>query len=521
MASSTSKECGICNNDFNDEDRCPRILSCFHCLCSECINQLIKSGGVTCPFCRCRTEGTSVQNFAINTCLLDLLKYVAERETPNQTPPRETSFGSCLRNFREGVSQANLVRCQTTKSQLQNSIQGNSDLRKGILEAKKKIKDDMLIKMKQQEKSYELQLVHLEEQNEILRRQLNMISEKERLLRYTDEKLQEANDFTIAGPIMDQTEEITQEIMTIVNDLKDVLSVDEKSRLCIRKVLEKTNQKISLIEEILISDDDEDVTGLVARIDAPEVEEVEEDAPQTINAHGLLVTGSPERHLAREGKLCAVQEREGRTSYGKITLTDDGKVCLHRLRQDLGPPANALTISYDDVASLTDMSVNVAFLELAAEERTIKRLYIRLSPFTKFGQHFVALCTGEMGPSYANTIVLDVMRKDSPTGERVLFGDYENNDGSGGKALMPGLNWSEWVKGTYISPAVAGAVGSVLGTEENAAQFVILTKSCSGQNLGGCFGVVEEGLDHLNETVSLYSNIRDVYIKDCGVVVNL
>ncbi|XP_066941275.1 E3 ubiquitin-protein ligase TRIM23-like [Macrobrachium rosenbergii] len=518
MASSPSKECGICNNAFDDGEHCPRILSCFHCLCSECIDQLIESEGVTCPFCRRRMEATSVQSFSVNTCLLELLKYVAELETTRKSHSWETAnFEGCLEGFREGVSKINLTHCQTAKSQLKSSIQGNCDLRNGILEAKRKIKDDVLTKMKQMERNYERQLVHLEEQNDILRRQLNMLFEKERLLKHADEKLQEASDFAMAGPIMDQTEEITGELKTIVNDLKDILSWDEICRLSIQKVLQNTNEKIGLIEEILTSQDDEDQTGLLADVNALVADE---DVPKTIDARGLLVISSPERQLAREGKVYAVQEREGRRIYAKITLSEEGKVCLHCLRQELGPPPSALTISYDDVTSLLDTSVRVAFLELAAEDRTLGKLFIRLSPETKFAQHFAALCTGEMGPSYADTRVLEVMRKDSHGSERVLFGDYENNDGSGGKALVPGLGWGEWMKETHIYPAVAGAVGSVLGTEDNAAQFVILTKDCPGQNLGGCFGTVEEGLHFLTEIVSQYSNIRDVNIQDCGVLLD-
>ncbi|XP_064084023.1 uncharacterized protein LOC135199812 [Macrobrachium nipponense] len=522
MASSPSKECGICNNAFDEGEHCPRILTCFHCLCTECINQLIETEEVTvtvtCPFCRRIMEATSVHSFGVNTCLLELLKYVAELETTRKSYSWEAAnFEGCLEGFREGVNEINLTYCQTAKSQLESAIQGNCDLRNRILEAKRKIKDDMLTKMKQMERNYERHLVQLEEQNEILRRQLNMLFEKERLLKQADEKLQEASDFAMAGPIMDQTEEITGGLRTFVNDLKDVSSWDETCRLSIQKVLHKTNQKISLIEEILTAEDDEDQTDLLDDVNALVFVE---DVPRATDARGLLVISSPERQLAREGKVYAVQEKDGRRIYAKITLSEEGKVCLHCLRQDLGPPPNALTISYADVTSLLDMSVRVAFLELAAEDGTLGKLFIRLSPETKFAQHFAALCTGEMGPSYADTRVLEVMRKDSHGGERVLFGDYENNDGSGGKALVPGLGWGEWMKDTHIYPAVAGAVGGVLGTEDNTAQFVILTKDCPGQNLGGCFGTVEEGLRVLTEIVSQYPNIRDVSIQDCGILLN-
>ena len=47
-------ECSVCFNDILD--RSPRILSCLHSFCTECLQQLINNNKINCPTCREITE---------------------------------------------------------------------------------------------------------------------------------------------------------------------------------------------------------------------------------------------------------------------------------------------------------------------------------------------------------------------------------------------------------------------------------------------------------------------------------
>ena len=50
----TSKipECSICFEHYNDQSKCPRLLSCGHSFCSSCLERLLHGNTIDCPTCR-------------------------------------------------------------------------------------------------------------------------------------------------------------------------------------------------------------------------------------------------------------------------------------------------------------------------------------------------------------------------------------------------------------------------------------------------------------------------------------
>ena len=45
-------ECSICYEGYNDEKKCPRLLSCGHSFCSSCLERLLHGNSIYCPKCR-------------------------------------------------------------------------------------------------------------------------------------------------------------------------------------------------------------------------------------------------------------------------------------------------------------------------------------------------------------------------------------------------------------------------------------------------------------------------------------
>jgi len=136
---------------------------------------------------------------------------------------------------------------------------------------------------------------------------------------------------------------------------------------------------------------------------------------------------------------------------------------------------------------------------------------VRLSPDTPRGRQFILLCTGQRGPCYANTTMWRVGLKGLP-GESVCGGDYENNNGSGGGALLP-----EFDKGRYRVSDKAGAVCGWSSNPVNGAVFGIITRDCHRVCWHGVFGEVMEGVEVLQEAVQ-HRDIKEVTVVDCGVV---
>ena len=76
----TSKipECSICFEHYNDQSKCPRLLSCGHSFCSSCLERLLHGNTIDCP--TCRNPG------AIPTGMEGLLKNFALLEIVSDTP---------------------------------------------------------------------------------------------------------------------------------------------------------------------------------------------------------------------------------------------------------------------------------------------------------------------------------------------------------------------------------------------------------------------------------------------------
>ena len=64
--------CPICYDHYNDKDKIPRILSCGHTFCQNCLMDLRTSNILTCPTCRTYFSPDVkqlIKNFTILDCL--------------------------------------------------------------------------------------------------------------------------------------------------------------------------------------------------------------------------------------------------------------------------------------------------------------------------------------------------------------------------------------------------------------------------------------------------------------------
>ena len=53
MASAEGPECRVCSEPFDDQNICPRVLSCGHSYCTGCLERLtIEDDKMSCPTCR-------------------------------------------------------------------------------------------------------------------------------------------------------------------------------------------------------------------------------------------------------------------------------------------------------------------------------------------------------------------------------------------------------------------------------------------------------------------------------------
>ncbi|XP_042212110.1 uncharacterized protein LOC121859394 [Homarus americanus] len=220
--------------------------------------------------------------------------------------------------------------------------------------------------------------------------------------------------------------------------------------------------------------------------------------------------------LIKAGLVYAVDEddpRGGVAQLSKLEDPSDTRLALHVLKAE-PLPQNIFKMPYSYLRSLVgDSSVSV-FLDLEWGDVTQGQVHIRLDATSGRGQQFLELCTGERGPSYIDTKFLSVGNRGNP-GEFIIGGDYEHNDGTGGAAVLSGLDHSEGIPRNIVVGLVSGH-----NHGNKSSQFLIYTKDLPGSSDCMSFGKVKVGMDVLLAVVGL-SNPQDVKVKDCGVFVSL
>nr|XP_045615127.1 uncharacterized RING finger protein P4H10.07-like [Procambarus clarkii] len=68
------EECSVCFNDYDDNQLRPRTLPCGHTFCSQCIDNAIKNGQLTCPSCRAEHAATAATQFPISYAVEALVR---------------------------------------------------------------------------------------------------------------------------------------------------------------------------------------------------------------------------------------------------------------------------------------------------------------------------------------------------------------------------------------------------------------------------------------------------------------
>ena len=164
--------------------------------------------------------------------------------------------------------------------------------------------------------------------------------------------------------------------------------------------------------------------------------------------------------------------------------------------------------------SLLPSKSPIVFLEVSADETVIGTVFIKLWGHLRRAQNFLSLCLGNEGPSFMLTKFLQVYNFGAE-GERILGGDYEFNNGRGGKELFSDLEWN----GEFARPMEMGmitAAGS--GQSSTNSLFLICTKSDESRNFSCPFGKITKGFEHIEKAI-IAAQDKQVWITNCGAMI--
>ncbi|XP_063599739.1 uncharacterized protein LOC134776041 isoform X1 [Penaeus indicus] len=519
-------ECKVCLDAYNDCEKRPRNLPCGHSFCSSCIEDLIRQGMLTCPNCRARHTCSDVTNFPFAYELEELINKMRMSTLGGRSREEERKI-ILIQEEQEALLKTSLSSCKDMLLELKKY---KNSLGEWVVEHQDLVQElTALIKVNRSiqqllRKEEECASVCLGE-GEDKKQMLLLAEEALAAARMPQEVVGAIDDGECCRVAADDWAKKCQEVFPNVTAVYRSVKVRTSTKKALKMITQETGEDTS--SPVLVSDDGGAVSILFgdppAVIATGETETAAEPLPSILHRFHNLVgmehltveslreLALPVRHLVECGQVVAIQHSLGHPRYARVSLHND-TLCLHHL-QDNPPPTNTHIVPYNELLNHVDSASTLVFLEMSWPGSTLRRLYIRLSPDTPRGKQFRLLCTGEEGPSYASTRLLKVVNKGKP-GECVRGGDYDNNDGTGGAAVIVGLTRG----GEYMRSDNAGAVWGRWGDECRGGQFYITTRSRPGAALLTVFGQVESGLETLKSAVNL-PDIGRMAVNDCGLVV--
>ncbi|XP_064084497.1 uncharacterized protein LOC135200103 [Macrobrachium nipponense] len=521
-----AKECGICNQEFDEASRCPRLLPCSHCICTYCVKRLLEDNSKFCPFCRQEFRQSSEQDFRVNTCVLDLLRYASNLEAGAVFPNRELSSSEWLNAFQNSKDAAikdNLALCQKANDLIINGVQLNEDFIR-------ELKNAATVERERKAVHWRAAILFFEEKNIHLESEKDMIEHKQQQMEQTTEKLSLATTLGDAGEALDKIAKTNREISSGLRVLSDLIAKDEEVRQRLRQILENGNVDLDAIQEVLTSEGSGDLVTQFTNLDLS----VMGENPRQIETQDLLQMSPTIKRLVRRNKVFALQQLGGQNRFAKISYTEEGKLCQHTLTDEIPPPGSYVT-KFSGLSSM-DPTSTLAFIEVTSQKSfmrydgwgtpmgqvdldpTTARLYVRLFRNDLRSQQFLYLCTGELAPSSYLGVKVSVPFKFGAPIRQVRFGDY----GDRGKAIVPGV--SQEGRDEKDSFCEAGTlVGRRDEGDDLGAQFYIRLSHIEDFPCDQSFGRVQEGMDALRRVLRFMNEIgyqmRD-FVSDCGVVLS-
>lgn len=517
-------DCPVCMTAYDGTVRRPRTLPCGHTFCTPCIDGLKDQDKVMCPTCRVDHAVPESGWFPVTYVIESLMQRIREMEVVTPTPMPDRNMEEPTLPLATGPSQKrteglsrpiqSMVKEQEDKvlaaicssQEVQEQLDHYQTTLKAWGDQHQKLDDKLQALVEQNNhamllvRQEEAQVVAQMQQVQQGKQQLHAVLQTLRTATTREEAVEATED---AEHLVDEERQRTAQCLGVFPDSNTVTTV--------RKAVAASTAAVKAAETIECAA--ADVAGddsLPADPSSTLAEKLQSLMVLPLKAEDLRTLTQPARSLLQAGLVFTAHKTEGQTRHAKIRL-DGNRQYLHSLQDQTVPPGAAILQMDEVVPPAPPCQV---FLDLVWPGSAPHRVVIRLSPNTSMGEQFVLLCTGQRGPCYRNTQLLDLLNKGQP-GEWIVGGDYENNDGTGGTALLPHFDMSK-----YQDLAKAGAVIRAFPTSGIVSKwntwFGITTRACENGPIPA-FGDVVEGLEGLRAAAQ-HSPITEVTVVECGVV---
>ncbi|XP_050732514.1 tripartite motif-containing protein 3-like isoform X2 [Eriocheir sinensis] len=497
--------CCVCHERY-DENRCPKNLGCGHAVCSLCVQEIINSGR-KCPECRRPFYATTAAALPVNYPLLRLSRALAsvnlQRSQPETTRPSPSpsrtynDAGECAAHLARLTQRCMACRVWVCRECLlmEHTLPPEGQCR--VLPVRQAIN--------------EMKKTHVETlaATVLSLRELKMAAATQGSCLEANRRMRNAVAACLQAAARAEMDAI-KELDTKKKEVEDKVAEIDAWVQCLREK-ESAILQASTVREL--------ATAALAAREA--VTRTEARAGRERERQGRFV-GTQLRlgSLDLRGSLqlakniyVAHEDEEGRR-WARLTV-HDSSLHLHAL-QSSSPSPSAALFSFSSVRAQVPRESASAFLELEWEGSSQGRVHFSMMGDTARGRQFLQLCSGEAGPCYRNTCMFQAERVGGK-GEIIRGGDYENNDGTGGAALVEDVGTG----GEHMHEAVSGLlVGAHSEQRQRLAVFGVILSPWPEHRTDTAFGMVTRGLATLR-AAARHSPVTEVLVADCGLVLPL
>ncbi|XP_068210631.1 uncharacterized protein [Palaemon carinicauda] len=536
----THETCPCCWKTFGEGRRCI-TLPCDDRVCECCVRDaMTQSRSKKCPKCFAVFESFTPSNTRKHIApkyppkLCATMSTCSERDERSnlaaQNFSKRSSFHSygCspknkrsskldgfLRNHLDTCNES-IANCQTTLSLIDTAAQGNTEMKKTLAQCNKKLEAiiEECTRLQQTNKS---RIKTLDKDNVWMKGHRCDIEVKLRRIKSFREKLNLVNKFQDAVNLTDQDPHV--EVAAHLKDIQNWLKRDESRRERFQKVCDGVADRVGFAGKYFRLHDgdssEEDEEGHMNPYGGVTAAGSYANTPNEITVTDLRKMNQITKcHVLKEN-VFATQNFRGRRRFAKLFISESGHMMLGHL-QDLELPPDALVVEYSEIMGLQRPYPQQVFFEVSNAKTSLGLVHISLLPENMRARHFVLLCIGEMGPSYTGTKFLEVAAKGHEKLELLRCGDYENNNGTGGKSLIA---FTHEEADNQQTSALAGTLTGIgKGEDLMLGQFWIYMRHDTERKNNTTFGKVESGLNILHQAIGQHKNISEVFIKESGVV---
>ncbi|KAK7075058.1 hypothetical protein SK128_006951 [Halocaridina rubra] len=500
--------CCVCSKKYGYKNP-PRNLRCGHSFCTRCLDLLIP-GSHACPECRCRFTENEAADLPINYPLLYISQLLASEnceEKDESAPKLSISYPVAESPLDAGMCPSHNTRmffmclpcnkwiCSICVKNSHSDLLFKKCFILSVEEAMQKITKSHLSTLSTYSKlvvDYKARTAEEKHYLEDLQRRVFKSKDFEKhfknLLKILSKTRKQRYNL---DSILSNCSDIQKDF----NALKENLQNLREPNIFL-EMIEKSNDTQSVYEKFINEDQNKQVPLDRSLI----LDALQKDVVEVISQNQSVHVFTAEAENVR---------------WAPLELRVKDRLHLYSLR-DGTPPEDGISLPYELVRSLVPDESPLVFMDVGWGGEMKSVVYIRMFGKTLRCRQTVLLFSGETGPSYRNTCFY----QSSLVYNNCMLlsgGDYENNDGTGGRAIIEGITSG----GEYTHTVKAGLFVSWPYYEVwRLGSFEIYLYDAPPNEDFSAHGLVEEGLDILREIANM-TPVSSTSIMECGLVIPL